>query len=186
MKVTDFFKTQAKWILMMASASIVGGMSTAVVLAAIPDSGGTIHGCYNNNTGGLSVVDTDAGQSCSSKQTSLNWSAGGSGGGGMGLKGYALVHYDQNTGAYSVDPAHSSSNVVISNPQVGCLSLTSGVPVSASISLGTGASTSQPPSVAVRDSNGWAGGDGSECDSSAPGSNVAAGSIGAAFFVQIY
>jgi hypothetical protein len=46
----------------------------ALAWASIPDSGGTIHGCYASN-GTLRVVDTDLGQSCKSNEKPLDWSA---------------------------------------------------------------------------------------------------------------
>lgn len=49
--------------------------------ASIPDSSGIIHGCYVTSgarQGQLSVIDTDAGQSCPSGTVPLNWPSGAS------------------------------------------------------------------------------------------------------------
>ena len=46
----------------------------ALAWASIPDSRGTIHGCYTGN-GTLRVVDTDLGQACKSNEKTLDWSA---------------------------------------------------------------------------------------------------------------
>jgi hypothetical protein len=59
-------------------AALVGGLTSAVVLAAIPDSGGVIHGCYKNSTGMLKVIDTSTTTNCASGETSLNWNQNGS------------------------------------------------------------------------------------------------------------
>src|SRR4029077_4514409 len=49
-----------------------------IAYASIPDSGGTIHGCYASKDGTLRVVDPSAGQSCDPKhETALDWNAQG-------------------------------------------------------------------------------------------------------------
>lgn len=56
----------------------------AAAYAAIPDSGGVIHGCYQTNSGLLTppqgtvrVVDSAQGQSCRGGETVLNWNQTG-------------------------------------------------------------------------------------------------------------
>jgi hypothetical protein len=49
----------------------------SVVQAAIPDGNGTVHGCYAKRDGMLRVIDTGAGQTCTSKETALDWSQTG-------------------------------------------------------------------------------------------------------------
>jgi uncharacterized protein YjbI with pentapeptide repeats len=66
------------YLLGLAVASMVGGLVSATVLAAIPSANGTISGCYNNKTGALKVIDSEAGKTCASGQTALNWSQNGS------------------------------------------------------------------------------------------------------------
>jgi hypothetical protein len=56
----------------VAGTAIAGG----IVYATIPDAGGVIHGCYGNN-GKLRVIDTDAGETCNSSETALNWNQTG-------------------------------------------------------------------------------------------------------------
>ena len=56
-----------------------------VVQAAIPDSHGTIHGCYQFATGAtpkgtLRVIDPSTGESCRFYEKSLNWNSQGVGG----------------------------------------------------------------------------------------------------------
>lgn len=56
----------------------VGGL--AVASASIPDSAGVIHGCYKTSNparGALVVIDTDAGQTCPSGTSPLNWNQTG-------------------------------------------------------------------------------------------------------------
>jgi hypothetical protein len=53
----------------IAVAVLIGGV--AVAYAAIPDSQGIIHGCRNNGSGVLRVIDS--GQTCSTAESSLDW-----------------------------------------------------------------------------------------------------------------
>lgn len=53
-------------------AAFVGG---AVAWAQVPDSSGTIHGCYDGRTGALRVVDSGA--SCAKGEYSLDWNQQG-------------------------------------------------------------------------------------------------------------
>lgn len=50
--------------------AVAGG----IAYATIPDSGGTIHGCYQKNDGRLRVVDPSTGGSCGPSEQALNWS----------------------------------------------------------------------------------------------------------------
>ena len=49
--------------------------AVAIAQAAIPDNGGTIHGCYQKESGDLRVVDDPS--TCSNAETSLSWSQTG-------------------------------------------------------------------------------------------------------------
>ena len=57
-------------VALVALALAAGG----VAYAAIPDSSGVIHGCYNTK-GALRVIDTEASppQTCGSRETALDW-----------------------------------------------------------------------------------------------------------------
>ncbi len=77
-KYFKFFANKGSYIVGLAIASLVGGLISAVALAAIPDGSGVIHGCYKNSTGALRVVDSESGGVCTNKETSLNWSIGNS------------------------------------------------------------------------------------------------------------
>jgi hypothetical protein len=59
-----------------------------VALAAIPDSNGTIHGCYQKNTGNLRVVDSSA--DCRSSENAIVISQGA--GAKVGDLGQVTVH----------------------------------------------------------------------------------------------
>src|SRR4051794_40273896 len=45
-----------------------------VALAAIPGAGGVITGCFTKTNGALRVIDTAAGQTCTTKEVQLTWS----------------------------------------------------------------------------------------------------------------
>ncbi len=87
---------KAGFLLAIAGAAMVGGLTTALVSAAIPGSNGTVHGCYTSS-GSLRVIDSNA--SCQSGETALNWS-GTSGTGllpvkpGDDLQGTSLAYRD--------------------------------------------------------------------------------------------
>jgi hypothetical protein len=60
---------------------VVLGTAAAIALvsaawAAIPDENGTIHGCIGRD-GALRVIDTEAGEACKSRESTLEWSATG-------------------------------------------------------------------------------------------------------------
>jgi hypothetical protein len=70
-------RTISKRLRIARAAALAGVLvlaGGALALASIPDSGGTIHGCYTSN-GALRVVDPGLGQACKSNETSLDWSA---------------------------------------------------------------------------------------------------------------
>ena len=59
---------------------VVGAAVWGTALAAIPDSGGVIHGCYKSdspNRGRLRVIDTEAGQACGLHSKPLLWNQTG-------------------------------------------------------------------------------------------------------------
>lgn len=61
------------FVVAVAGAAIVGGVSTGVVMASIPDSNRNLNTCYRNNGGDLRVIDT-ATDSCSIHETAFNLS----------------------------------------------------------------------------------------------------------------
>jgi hypothetical protein len=85
--------------------AIVG---TAVAVAAIPDAGGVIHGCYDK-MGALRVINAPS-ASCSTKETAISWNQTGPAGakgpagapgpagatGAPGVSGYTVVTTEAN------------------------------------------------------------------------------------------
>src|SRR3954451_2793988 len=67
---------RGRWFLLgvVAGAFLAGG---AVALAAIPDSSGEIHGCYQKNVGNLRVIDPSDGDKCPPPEIALTWSQTG-------------------------------------------------------------------------------------------------------------
>lgn len=83
---------------------------SGVALASIPDSSGVIHGCYktnNPNRGAVVVIDIDAGQSCPSGYTALNWSQTGPPGpqGPSGVSGIEVLSSEIHTDTGSATKA---------------------------------------------------------------------------------
>lgn len=74
--VRRFTLRRGRWFLLgvVAGAALAGG---AVTWAAIPDSGGAIHGCYQKNVGNLRVIDPSAGDSCRPSEIPITWSQTG-------------------------------------------------------------------------------------------------------------
>jgi len=57
-------------VLVSGLVLVVGGIGAGVAVASIPDSSGTIHGCYNTITGALRVVDD---KSCNALEKAITW-----------------------------------------------------------------------------------------------------------------
>ena len=60
------------------AASIVAALALgSFAWAAIPDGGGTIHACYNKDSGALRVTDESGmPKACTSKEVALDWAKG--------------------------------------------------------------------------------------------------------------
>ena len=68
---------QTKFLLAVALAAVVGGVTTAGVLAAIPDADGRIYACYSNGIlGRVKIIDNTT-QTCGNNETAINWSQNG-------------------------------------------------------------------------------------------------------------
>jgi hypothetical protein len=74
------------FILAAVTCAVVGA---GVASATIPDSGGTIHGCYKKTNGNLTLIDTDKGATCQVSEAGLTWSQKGAQGppGPQGVQG---------------------------------------------------------------------------------------------------
>ena len=66
----------SKLLLALILGAAVFGVVSAVQ-AAIPDSSGVIHGCYQKNVGNLRVIDSSAGDSCRPSEIGISWSQTG-------------------------------------------------------------------------------------------------------------
>jgi hypothetical protein len=76
-RVIKIITNKLSYIIGLGVASLVGGITSAVVLAAIPDAGGTIHGCSDKSTGAVKVIDSENGETCNALlENSLNWEKG--------------------------------------------------------------------------------------------------------------
>jgi hypothetical protein len=71
-----FTLRRGRWFILggVIGAVLAGG--AAVTLAAIPDSNGTIHGCYQKNVGNLRVIDPSSG-GCRPSEIAISWSQTG-------------------------------------------------------------------------------------------------------------
>jgi uncharacterized protein YjbI with pentapeptide repeats len=67
-----------KLISVLTVGLLVGGAGGAVVMAAIPDTNGVIHGCYRNPSflnGGGQVRIIDSTDTCANNETAVNWNS---------------------------------------------------------------------------------------------------------------
>jgi hypothetical protein len=85
----------------------VGG----VAFATIPDSNGTIHACYQKNSGSLRVVESGG---CRPNETPLNWNQQGPPGGSGDMTAYAYI---QTNG--TLDPSRTKNVGMVESDQSG-------------------------------------------------------------------
>lgn len=77
-KVLKYIKDKTIFLSAITLAAVVGGASTAVVLAAIPDGNGQLQACYRNTAGlldpkgNLRIIDTSS-ESCTGQETAVSW-----------------------------------------------------------------------------------------------------------------
>jgi hypothetical protein len=67
-------KQKLNLVIVVAAGVAAGGITTAVVMAAEPDTNGQINACYDNTTQVLSA--NQAGGSCPAGSSALNWQSG--------------------------------------------------------------------------------------------------------------
>ena len=67
--------TPRKRVIVFAVAAAL--LAAGAAYATIPDANGVIHGCSATKDGSLRVIDPDAGQSCGTKESALDWNAKG-------------------------------------------------------------------------------------------------------------
>ena len=160
MKITTLTQKYGKYLATLIVGLVVGGFTMQMASASVPDASGTIHGCRNNLTTMLRVIDS-ASQSCGSDESGLNWDQ-------SGVKGYARIVRNSNA-TYTLDTAHSKN---VSNFFYGTSGEFHG-PVCFTLSTTPhNVSVAAPGSVNVslKDANGWT--QSSACDSEGSGANV--------------
>ena len=88
----------------VATGVVAVGGFTAVAYAAIPDTQGVIHGCYNTNNGDLRVVNDPS--SCRNGETSLTWNQTGPQGaaGPQGAPSAQSPSSGSSSHAFSISP----------------------------------------------------------------------------------
>jgi hypothetical protein len=69
--------TRVLRILIPTTAAITAAVGVGVATGTIPDSGGVVHGCYQNHRGTLRVIDTRQGATCANSETALTWNQRG-------------------------------------------------------------------------------------------------------------
>ena len=69
-------RRQTKLAIGITVGLVIGGVSSAAVIAAVPDTSGVIHACYRTNKGALTIIDP-ATQSCPSGETAISWNQTG-------------------------------------------------------------------------------------------------------------
>jgi hypothetical protein len=132
-------------VALAALALALGG----VAFAAIPDSTGTIHACYQKRNGNLRVVESDE---CRAGEWSLSWSQSGPGG-GTGARAYAHVLED---GTLDASKSQNVQGVVFStvNDEAYCFAL-GFAPVSISVTPQGGSAYQTGASIEAAEVEAW-------------------------------
>lgn len=153
-KAVNFIKQKSALLLVITFAAIVGGATTAVVMAAIPNSQtGQISACYRNQggplnpQGSLRVIDSQAGQSCNALESSLNWKQ-------HGVLAYGLVDFSTNTVSNSDMPSFNITALypTVTGSQGTCIEL-NGFPKAVNFAQYGQGGASNSPSVILRGTN---------------------------------
>ena len=67
----------SKKTMLILAAVAFAVLGAGVATATIPDSSGTIHGCYKKTNGNLSIIDTGNGATCQASEAAVSWSQKG-------------------------------------------------------------------------------------------------------------
>src|SRR5947209_7434903 len=102
--------------------AVLGLAAAGISYAAIPDGSGIIHGCYNNTSGALKVIDSATVSTCPTGTTKLNWNQKGPRG-LQGIQGPAGIS-EGISGTSSTSVPLNQANTLTP-----VLSATSGAPV---------------------------------------------------------
>jgi hypothetical protein len=99
-------------VLGLVSAALLAIAGTTAALASVPSSAnGTITGCVNKTTAAVRIIDAQVGKSCTTNETTVNWSKGYS------YKGAYSATTDYNV--LDVVTSGGSSYVAKANPSAG-------------------------------------------------------------------
>lgn len=107
-KALSFIKSKLAFLIAIASASAIGGATTAMVIASIPDSNGVVHTCYSTTRGTLYVIDNSS-QSCGTGESSLTLNQAPS---------YAFIRYDGTTASIDTNVPNRGVSIVSSTGNV--------------------------------------------------------------------
>jgi hypothetical protein len=104
-----------KTMLMLVAAALVVALGAGVATATIPDSSGTIHGCYKKANGNLTIVDTGKGATCQASEAAVTWSQQGAQGlpgpqGVQGLQGKQGSAGPDGVGDYTIVTAQGTTS----------------------------------------------------------------------------
>lgn len=79
----------SKTTILIVAVVVCAALGAGIATATIPDSGGTIHGCYKKTNGNLTLIDTDKGGTCQVSEAAVAWSQKGAQGlpGANGVQG---------------------------------------------------------------------------------------------------
>ncbi len=72
-KSLENIKSKVGFISAVFLAAVVGGLTTNLAQADVPDANGLITACYRTNGGDLNIIDTENSETCSNKETQLSW-----------------------------------------------------------------------------------------------------------------
>jgi len=102
------------YVALVAALAAVGG----VAYSSIPDAQGVIHGCYDNSSGALRVIDTAGSDVCRGGETALDWNQQGQPGptghtGLPGPPGVALTYAKSASGPVAL-PAPGQQTTIAS------------------------------------------------------------------------
>jgi hypothetical protein len=98
-------------------------LAAGIAYATIPDSAGTIHGCYGSN-GQLRVIDPSTGGACKNNETGLDWSQRGPQGqpgqdgtnGTNGVSGWEIVQFASNLPPEGDDYVGTAQGISVNCP----------------------------------------------------------------------
>lgn len=77
-KTKQWILEQTRFLIAIALAAVIGGVTTASVMAAIPDTDGKIYACYTTGLLARVKIIDNTSQTCGTGETAINWKQNGS------------------------------------------------------------------------------------------------------------